>query len=235
MDTTALDAEPSIQDARKISLFPAELQTVLCPIMNGIVQTFGRNCEVVLHDFSDPEHSIVAIEGDVTHRHIGGSVTQIGMSLLADGDDANDRLNYITRSPDGRVIKSSTIPLRDPSGHVFGAFCINLDVTDLRLAIGMLDEIAGSVHTTPAPVTFVDDIGDVIRAVVDEEEARIGYPIARMTKQDRLAIFRSLEHRGVFALQRSVPQVAEYIGISRSTAYGYLDEIRATDEPTSTR
>lgn len=204
---------------------------VVRPLLGGIAETFGRHCEVVLHDFRQPEHSIVAIAGDVTHRHVGGTVSQIGLALMAAGDAAEDQLNYPTRTASGRVVKSSTMLLRDPDGHVFGALCINFDVTDLRLLTGALGELTGAV-AEPRPIAFVDDIGEVIRAVIDEEEVAAGCSIDRMTKADRLAIFRALERRGVFALQRAVPQVAEYLKISRATAYSYLEEIRAT--PTTT-
>ncbi|MEV4994565.1 PAS domain-containing protein, partial [Streptomyces niveus] len=30
------------------------------------------------------------------------------------------------KGPDGRVLKSSTMPLRDGAGHVFGALCVNI-------------------------------------------------------------------------------------------------------------
>lgn len=200
--------------------------------MRGIAASFGRNCEVVLHDFRDPDHSIVAIEGNVTGRHIGGSVTQIGLALIAEGDAATDELNYITRAPNGRVVKSSTIVLRDRGNHVLGLLCINFDITDLRLVAGTIGELTGlglGVGSEPQSIAYVDDIDKVIRAVIDEEEVAMGRSIDRMTKQDRLAIFRALDRRGIFSLQRSVPHVAEYLGISRATAYSYLEEIRSPD------
>lgn len=200
---------------------------LLRPIVHGIHSTFGSRCEVVLHDYRDPEHSIVAVAGDVTHRNIGGSVTQMGLAVIAEGEDATDQLNYITRTQDGRVLKSSTIVLRNLDGHVFGALCINFDVTDLRMLVGAIGEMAGATDAPVTPVAFSDDFSQVIRAVIDEEEVSLGRSIDRMNKQDRLAIFRSLERRGVFTLQRAVPQVAEYLGISRATAYNYLEEIRA--------
>lgn len=207
---------------------------VLRPILRGIAETFGRNCEAVLHDFRDPEHSIVAIEGEVTHRHAGGSVTQLGLALIAAGDAAQDQLNYVTRTPSGRVLKSSTIVLRDPDNHVFGALCINFDITDLRLLASTVDELTGT-GVEPRPIAFVDDIGQVIRAVIDEEEVALGRSIDRLTKQDRLAIFRALDRRGVFSLQRAVPHVAEYLQISRATAYSYLEEMRSAGAATGTR
>jgi predicted transcriptional regulator YheO len=202
---------------------------LLRPIVEGIAATFGSRCEAVLHDYRNPEHSIVAVAGDVTHRHIGGSVTQMGLALLAQGDAAQHQYNYMARTPDGRVLKSSTIVLRNPGGQVIGALCINVDVTDLRLMAHTLGELAG-VAETPKAVTFVDDVTDVIRAVVDEEEISLGRPIDRMNKADRLAVFRRLEERGVFALQRSVALVADHLRISRATAYNYLEEMRSERE-----
>lgn len=200
-------------------------------MMAGIRTAVGCHSEVVLHDFRDPEHSIVAIEGDVTNRNVGGTVSQIGVSIIAQGNAAQDRLNYITRAPNGRVLKSSTILLRDANGHVFGAFCINIDVTELRLLANIVADMAGSLNETPHPIAFADDIGQVIRAIIDEEEVALGNSIDRMTKRDRLSIFRSLERRGIFSLQRAIPQVAEYLGISRATAYTYLEEIRDVEMP----
>lgn len=202
---------------------------VLRPVLEGISETFGRNCEVVLHDFRRPENSIVMIAGDVTRRRVGGSVSQIGLSIMAAGEDAEDQYNYITRAPNGRVLKSTTTVLRDPDGHVFGALCINVDVTDLRLLTGVLEELAGSSLQPPEPITFVDEVGQVVSEMINEEEIALSRPLDRLTKQDRLNILRALDRRGIFTLQRSVPQVAEHLGISRATVYTDLHEIRGAD------
>lgn len=209
--------------------------TILRPLVEGIAKTFGRDCEVVLHDFRRPDSSIVELAGDVTHRRLGGSVSQLGLSILAQGDDAEDQHNYVTRAPDGRVLKSTTMVLRDPGGHVFGALCINFDVTELRVLTGILDELAGSPLQPPTPVAFVDDVGQVIREVIDEEEVYGGHSIDRLTKKERLGLLRALNRRGVFALQRAVPQVADHLGISRATVYADLQEIRGAANDLSER
>ncbi len=222
------DTYSVIPNTLERELSTGDYMSVLRPIMRGISQTFGRHCEVVLHDFRDPEHSIIEIEGNVTGRKPSGSVTQIGLALIADGNAARDQINYITRTPNGRILKSSTIVLRDNNDRVFGALCINFDITELRLlgsAIGEL--IESDVDAEPQSIAFVDDVGKVIGAVIDEEEIALGQPIGRMSKQDRLKIFEALDRRGVFSLQRSVPYVAEYLHISRATAYTYLEEVRS--------
>ena len=44
-------------------------------LVEGIFQMLGSRYEVILHDLSHVESSIVALAGDVTHRKIGGPVT----------------------------------------------------------------------------------------------------------------------------------------------------------------
>ena len=200
---------------------------VLKPLVRAVAETFGRGCEVVLHDLRTPDASIVAIAGNVTGRHVGGSMSQIGLSALAAGDRAEDMFNYVTRAPNGRVLKSTTVVLRDQQRRPFGLFCINYDVTDLRTLSSVLAELAGSDRQPPRPVAFSDDVSQVIAAMLGEEDVALGLPLDRLTKQDRLAILGALDRRGVFALQRSVPQVADRLGVSRATLYSDLQEIRA--------
>ena len=101
------------------------------PVVNGIAATFGPVCEVVLHDYRRPEESVVAVAGAVTGRTVGGAMSEIGMRVLARGDEADDELNYVTRTGTGRTLKSSTMVLRDSAGTVFGALCVNVDVTEV--------------------------------------------------------------------------------------------------------
>ncbi len=227
MDRLALRAMMSGDLRRDAPGSTDEYFELLRPVARGIAATFGRHCEVVLHDYRDPEHSVVAVEGDVTQRRVGSPISQIGLSMIAQGDDAEDQINYITRAPNGRVLKSSTVLLRDADGHVFGALCINFDVTDLRLLVGSVAELAGSPLTPATPITFTDDAAAVIRSVIDEEEVKLGRPIDRMSRQDRLVITQALDHRGVFALQRSVAVVAEHLGVSRASVYSYIEDVRS--------
>jgi predicted transcriptional regulator YheO len=198
------------------------------PLVSGLAATFGPLCEVVLHDFRYPESSIRALSGSVTSRHVGGAMSEIGLGLLAQGDQAQDRLNYITGTAEGRTVKSSTIVLRTGSGRVVGALCINVDITELRLASSSLAAFVGDApEPEAAPMTvFSDDIGDVIETVVAQEQSRLGRVLPRDTKKGRLAIIGALDARGVFNLPRAAQQVAAHLNISRATVYADLNAVR---------
>lgn len=199
----------------------------LTPVVDGLVATFGPVCEVVLHDYRNPEKSVVALAGSVTGRAVGGAMSEIGLRIVARGDEAGDELNYVTRTGAGRTVKSSTMVLRDSTGAVFGALCVNLDVTAASEAHALLGALAG-IGGAPAelPVTtFGDDIDSVVDVILDTHRHQ---PWGALDRAGRLELFRSLDGRGVFAVRRAVEQVAARLGISRASAYNYLSQARTT-------
>ncbi|OUD04096.1 helix-turn-helix transcriptional regulator [Streptomyces swartbergensis] len=203
--------------------------TALTPVVDGIAATFGPVCEVVLHDYRNPEKSVVAVAGSVTGRTVGGAMSEIGMRVLAHGDEAADELNYVTRTRNGTLVKSSTMVLRDSTGAVFGALCVNVDVGAVSQVHGLLGALAG-IGSPPAELpttTFGNDIDSVVDALVDAHQSRQRGSWAELDRAERLELFGGLDARGVFAVRGAVEQVAARLGISRASAYNYLSQARA--------
>ncbi|KUM80848.1 DNA-binding protein [Streptomyces griseorubiginosus] len=198
----------------------------LRPVVDGIAATFGPVCEVVLHDYRRPEQSVVALAGAVTGRSVGGAMSQIGLRMVARGDEAADELNYVTRTDTGKLVKSSTMLLRDSSGAVFGALCVNVDVgaaSEVHALLGALAGIGGAAPAEPPVTTFGDDIDSVVDVMLDAHRHQSW---ALLDRAGRLDLFRSLDERGVFAVRRAIEQVAGRLGISRASAYSYLSQSR---------
>ena len=65
-------------------------------IADMLTQTFGPDCEVVLHDLSDPEHSVVYVSnGAVTGRRPGDSFDQlVRQVILSDERQGDYAANY---------------------------------------------------------------------------------------------------------------------------------------------
>ncbi len=216
------DGSPAL-DAERDAIIGA-----LVPVADGIAATFGPVCEVVLHDYRRPEQSVVAVAGSLTGRSVGGAMSEIGLRMLARGDEAADELNYPTRTRNGRQLKSTTMVLRDSTGAVFGALCVNVDVTAVQQAQALLAGIAGSaVAQTPDTTTFGNDIDSVVEAIVDAHLLRRSLTWVQLDRAQRLELFRSLDEHGVFAVRRAIEQVAARLGISRASAYSYLSQARA--------
>ena len=197
-------------------------------IGDGLLQMYGPNVEVVIHDFADPQHSIKALKGNVTRRRVGGSVSEIGLKIVAQGDGATDQIDYMTRTRDGRVLRSSTFVLKDPGGHVFGALCINVDVTSYRTAARLLGTLGAIPSSPPVDVHFTDDIHQVLESLLRDRE---DLTIDRTTREGRLRIVQALVDKGYFAARGAVPILADFLRVTRATVYEYLSETRATGPP----
>ena len=70
---------------------------------------FGKKCEVLIHNFSSPQHSIMVIEnGYVTGRKIGDPITDLALSVWKKNGYKNkntDRIvNYKTKTKDGKIM-----------------------------------------------------------------------------------------------------------------------------------
>jgi predicted transcriptional regulator YheO len=198
-------------------------------VIPSLQRMLGGRFEVILHDLSHVESSIVMLEGDVTHRRIGGPATNYLLKLLREGGDgAENSVNYKTVLPDGRVLRSSTIFIRDDQGKIIGSLCVNQDLTDYIVARNLLEDVSSfSVRDLEPPKeTFAQDISEVMESVVDTEVSLFQKPVAYMQKEDKLSIVAKLEQKGIFAVKNAVEYVAERLGVSNFTVYNYLKEVR---------
>ena len=71
----------------------------------------------------------------------------------------------------------------------------------------------------------VFDSGELVEQKFHIELEKMNKKIVGMNKNDRINLIRNLKHAGVFKIQKSVPYVAEQLGVSRYTIYNYLNEI----------
>ncbi len=202
----------------------------------GIAAQFGSNCEVVIHDVAGkhPDHSIVHIEnGHVSGRKIGDGASQVVLDQIASQDEQpQDHLCYLTRTPDGRILKSSTLYIRNGRGAVTAIFSINFDVSNvvvLQSSIGELLDTRDKEQTEPQRIINVNQVLDEL---IEQSVALVGKPVALMNKEDKVRAIRFLNESGAFLVTRSGDKVAKYFGISKYTLYSYIDANKDADKQT---
>ena len=198
----------------------------------GLSLILGSRYEVILHDLSHVESSIVAIYGNVTNRKVGGPATNYLLQLLKTyGDEAPNSLNYQNVLPDGRVLRSSTIFIRDDKGHIIGSLCINQELTDFIVASKLMQELTAfqrpSTEEEHVEEFFAHDINDVMENMVRTELELLQKPVAYMQKEDKLAVVQRMESKGIFDVKGAVEYVAERLGVTNYTVYNYLKATRS--------
>jgi predicted transcriptional regulator YheO len=208
----------------------ASVFELLARVARAAVATLGPECEVVVHDLRNPEHSVVAISGDLTGRKVGAPVPD--PELLPGIVDAKveDELRRPATTPSGRELIASTVWIRDARGHTVGALCINLDVSGLRQARDLIQRHIGTdVPGAPPLPTFASNLAEFTRTAVGTTLAE-GARQGGLRKAERFRVVRQLHSQGVFALRGSVDAVAGELGVSRASIYADLKELQGERE-----
>lgn len=202
-------------------------QETLRRLAKGIAAQFGSNCEVVVHEISENStfRSITTIEnGHVTGRKLGDGPSQVVLEQLGKGDTCpEDHLCYLTRTPDGKLLKSSSIYIRDAEGKVAAIFCINFDISALAMAeqaLGALTSTAAAGQETPR---ITHNVTDLLDDLIEQSDRLIGKPVAMMSKEDKVRAIQFLNERGALLVTKSGDKIAKHFGISKYTLYSYLD------------
>lgn len=200
------------------------------PVADLIAQTFGPDCEVVLHDLTTPQKSVVyTVNSQVTGRQLGQSFDRLVPQVMLSRELENDVVsNYYFRTAQGKLIRSSTALLRNAAGEAVGAICVNLDTTPVTRGLEWLQRLLpGREETAPAPegpAAGPAHVGDMVTELIDQI---IGErDISRLHREEKLELIRLMDRRGVFLMKGAVDQVGARMGISRVTVYSYMDEAR---------
>ncbi len=194
-----------------------------------LVQTLGKECEVVLHDLADPEHSVVYVAGAVTHRQIGQNfdhlVTQVMMSDRLKDDFV---ANYYFESQ-GKLIRSSTQLIFDedaqPERKLIGALCINIDTAPITAQIAYLQSFLPQLpkKETAAPNEDLPLSAMMIRLI----DSVLGNSQPKnLNRDEKIEKVRFMEEKGIFLMKGGIDIVAEKLGVNKVTIYSYLDEIK---------
>ncbi len=207
-------------------------------LAHAIAMQFGPKCEVVVHDLqhADPEHSIIIIEnGHVSGRSVGDGFSPIAPEFLWDENkNMEDKLAYLTKTRDGKVLKSSTLYIRDDSGQIIGILGINFDITVLLAAESEMNSLVGmspssDIGTQSSRENPPINVSKLLEELIEQSLRSVGKPVELMNKEDKIKFVKYLNDAGAFLITKSGPKVCQYLDISKYTLYSYLDEIKTRE------
>lgn len=203
----------------------SELET-LRRIAKGIAAQFGNNCEVVVHEISErsTSNSVVAIEnGHVSGRKLGDGPSQVVLERLGKEEVCpEDHLCYLTRTPDGKLLKSTTVYIPDEEGKVGAIFGVNFDISAMVMAEQALSSFT-MMQDLNSPARITHNVSDLLDDLIEQSDRLVGKPVALMTKEDKVRAIQFLNDHGALLITKSGDKIANHFGISKYTLYSYLD------------
>jgi predicted transcriptional regulator YheO len=200
----------------------------------------GDHIEVVLHDLTRPESSILQIaNGHVTGRQVGGPVlagprNDKGLAILGDAMLMAELPGHVpvfpypTQSRDGRSLTSATVLFRDALGQAFASLCLNADFADIEAARSILARLLprerAQVEQTQVEAPEMEGL---MHEIIEASVRRYRKPVHRMSKDEKTAAVEMMLERGLFIVKGGVEKAAAALGVTRFSVYNYLDAIKA--------
>lgn len=219
------------------------------PLVEFLGKLIGPHCEVVLHDLSGPERSIVNIaNGDISGRKVGAPLTDFALRMIKNKAHASADFvhEYEGVLKSGRRVRSSTFFIKDGDGGMIGMLCFNMDMSRLHRLHDEIDaaleayfnyrrpetQPAAPPPPLPAPgaaeesETFSESIEELMATTIAKALAPYSLPPQRLSQGEREEVIDSLYKKGFFQLRGAVETVAVTFGLSEATIYRYLKSVQ---------
>ncbi len=212
---------------------------------DALARMQGPSTEIVLHDLTNPAHSVVyVVNGDITDRKVGQGVRHLVPEMLTSHEGKPIGpwwFRYRTK-----LIRATTELIYDKAGEIIGALCVNEDVTgEERLFHSLEGRLPGLTMTDLKadgdtaglikPETSVkdaelsgkpDSVRKTVFRLISETAAQKAYAEAKTNRDVRWRLVRDLKERDVFLLKGSIEELARLLGLSKVTIYSDLDALR---------
>ena len=188
----------------------------LMPFVDFLGAALGSATEVVLHDLTEPENSVVKIvNGHVSGRNVGAPATDFARAIVREYGDSNINFvtDYVCKTVDGRPLQGSSYFIRD-EGEVVGMICVNID---------------------PQPFRSLEDALNVFMEAYrhggseeyrDANMASMGKTPSELDQAGRMEVVRKLEETGAFLIKGAAADVACELHVSVPSIYRYLQKVR---------
>lgn len=221
----------------------AAVINALRPVVPMLAAMAGPHLEVVLHDVSQPENSVIAIaNGHISGRSVGSSVLEgpqddkgfAAATRIRSKEGAVHSVveDYVTVTADGRQLRSASAIFRDASGEPFATLCLNADLSGFRMAHGWLARMLEPMMqpAAPAPPSPSSPPGeaqmDTLMQEIISAAVGPGGSADSMRREDKIQAVGAMQRRGLFIVKGGVERAAAALQVSRYTIYNYMELLR---------
>lgn len=203
------------------------------PLVKFMGQVFGSDFEIILHDISQPDTSIIAIENaHISGRRIGDSLTDLARQFIADKKylETDYIVNYEGKCAGGHHLVSSTYFIKEDD-TLIGLLCINHN-TDTLLEAERAIHALSTAFCLPGkgPSGYSERLN---ASILDISSDRILNTLnsfnvmpKRMSAAEKIELVKKLDEQEIFSTKGAIAQVADYLQVSEPTIYRYLSKVR---------
>lgn len=200
------------------------------PVVELLGKMLGSDYEIVLHDVTDGDTSIVAlVNGNLTGRDVNAPMTDFGRFLMSDPKalDVDYIANYPSEAGNGRPMRSGVSLIKDENDKLVGFLCINFDMTkgsilkDMGDFMMRTDLLSFDTVKTEKFSGIKDD-----HSLIEKARKKFGKPLNFLSSEERKQCIKYMDNLGFFELKGAIESLAKEMGRSRYTLYADLRSVR---------
>ena len=205
------------------------------PIANFLGEVLGENTEVILHDLTKYEHSVVhIINGYITNRKIGDSITDFMLDFISKESKGDKQFvcRYTSKTTTGKLIHSSTYFIRDENNDIVGALGLNSDYDEVKKSLAFLSSLFPNhiddktISLNNIKENLSSDHHGMTLNKIDTIIKQFDVEPQRMKTKEKTEIITALNECGIFNIRGSVQAVADKLYMSEPSVYRYLKKIK---------
>lgn len=214
----------------RLIMLDSEVLDIYVSFAPFLAQVLGPDTEIVIHDVTDPEHSVIAIQNNASGRRIGGPLTDLARDLIRQSayTDADYLTNY-NGSSKGADFLSSSFYIKN-EGKLIGLMCINKNMTAAKDAVNIFRAMMERYNLVmPQQSEYSENldtsVDTIMRDRIAEIIAQTGVLPARMSTEEKIRTVHMLSDDGVLTMKGAVAEAAEMLGVSVPTFYRYMKKV----------
>jgi len=208
-----------VQDSELIETF----KTVV-PFLSALC---GPGCEVLLHDLTNVDQSVVAIaNGYHSGRSVGSPITDLAQQVINTGSyKTQDFLANYSGTGKGKDFISSTYFIKN-EGRLIGLLCVNRDRSAITAAENALEMLKRQYNLQPADTSHREELGNpaaaILEKLITDTLRELGVTPSHMSRDDKVRAVRAMQSKGITGMKGAVSEIARALNVSEPTVYRYL-------------
>lgn len=206
-----------------------ELLKTYTELVPFLAKVCGSGCEIVVHDITNPEHSLIAIENNLSGRCVGDPLTDLARSIQE--QEAYTHAAFISNyqgKGKGKEFLSSTYFIKN-EGRLIGLLCFNKDMDAVQNVSSALHALLSGFNLYQAPQSEYQENLDsqmvnLLQKRVTQLISESGVLPTRLSREEKVRIVHKLNEEGLLNVKGAVAEIAERLSVSVPTVYRYLNK-----------